>query len=377
MLALGAMALCDAAGRLVPTRHLPHPPGMDAPAASSACLRRQDRQYHWRNNGYRDFDDFLAALSSGRRKTIRRERRDAQVDAGPSTRLTGGRDLTEAHWDAFFDFYMDTGARKWGRPYLNRALLLRLIGERMADRILLLMARRDGRWIAGALNLIGADGLYGRNWGCARGRALPAFRALLLPGHRARHRARPVAGRGRAPRASTRSPAATCPSRSIRPTTSPTRRCAARSRHRPGAARRSRRRWRRFPDAYSPVQAELSARPRPALPSPRGQFQGTRDGRTRRDGADRDHRPWRPAGDRRRLGRHGDRVVRLLPLRLAGRRFITGTSSLGRQRGPLAISSRSAGLRRRLRGAAVRRPGVQAASATCGAARTPSWSPCC
>ena len=79
-------------------------------------------------------------------------------------RLTGA-DLTEAHWDAFFAFYMDTGARKWGRPYLNRAFFS-LLGERMAGRVLLVMARRGGRWIAGALNLIGSDCLFGRNWGC-------------------------------------------------------------------------------------------------------------------------------------------------------------------------------------------------------------------
>jgi predicted N-acyltransferase len=126
-------------------------------------LQRQDQQYHWFNHGYGDFDDFLAALSSNRRKTIRRERRDAlaEVEVVP---LTGG-DLKEEHWDAFFAFYMDTGARKWGRPYLNRQFFS-LLSQRMADRILLLLARRDGRWIAGALNLIGGDCLYGRHWGC-------------------------------------------------------------------------------------------------------------------------------------------------------------------------------------------------------------------
>jgi predicted N-acyltransferase len=126
-------------------------------------LRRQNQQYHWLNADYATFDDFLAALSSGRRKTIRRERRDA-VKGLEICALTG-RDLTEAHWDAFFAFYMDTGNRKWGRPYLNR-LFFSLLGERMADRVLLLLARRNGRWIAGALNLIGGDCLYGRNWGC-------------------------------------------------------------------------------------------------------------------------------------------------------------------------------------------------------------------
>ena len=125
-------------------------------------LQRQDRQYHWANDGYRDFDDFLSRLSSSRRKTIRRERRDA-VQGLEIEALTGG-DLTEAAWDAFFAFYQDTGSRKWGRPYLNRRFFS-LIGEGMADRVLLLMAKRDGRYVAGALNLLGADCLYGRNWG--------------------------------------------------------------------------------------------------------------------------------------------------------------------------------------------------------------------
>lgn len=130
---------------------------------AQGLLQRQNQQYHWRNAGYGSFDDFLGALSSGRRKTIRRERRDALAEV-EVIGLTGS-DLTEAHWDAFFRFYMDTGARKWGRPYLNR-LFFSLLGERMAERVLLLMAKRHGRWIAGALNLIGADCLYGRNWGC-------------------------------------------------------------------------------------------------------------------------------------------------------------------------------------------------------------------
>ena len=124
---------------------------------------REGQQYHWRNRGYRDFEDFLGALSSGRRKTIRRERREAQAPV-EIVRLTGG-DLMEEHWDAFFGFYMDTGSRKWGRPYLTRPFFS-LLGERMADRVLLVMARREGRWVAGALNLIGDDCLYGRHWGC-------------------------------------------------------------------------------------------------------------------------------------------------------------------------------------------------------------------
>jgi predicted N-acyltransferase len=124
---------------------------------------REGQQYHWENRGYADFEAFLGALSSGRRKTIRRERREAQ-GAVEIVRLTGS-DLKEEHWDAFFRFYMDTGSRKWGRPYLTRPFFS-LLGERMADRVLLILARRHGRWIAGALNLIGGDCLFGRHWGC-------------------------------------------------------------------------------------------------------------------------------------------------------------------------------------------------------------------
>ena len=127
-------------------------------------LLREDQQFHWLNHGYSTFDDFLSALSSGRRKTIRRERRDAQ--AGLEIVALTGADLTDDHWDAFYGFYMDTGGRKWGRPYLNRTFFS-MLSERMADRVLLIMARREGRWIAGALNLMGANTLFGRNWGCS------------------------------------------------------------------------------------------------------------------------------------------------------------------------------------------------------------------
>ena len=125
-------------------------------------LQRTDQQYHFVNDGYRDFDDFLAALWSRKRKVIKRERRDALTGLDVQ-RLTGS-DLSEAAWDAFFQFYQDTGSRKWGRPYLNRRFFS-LIGERMADRILLMLATKNGRPIAGALNFIGSDTLYGRYWG--------------------------------------------------------------------------------------------------------------------------------------------------------------------------------------------------------------------
>lgn len=127
-------------------------------------LRRDDQQFHWFNEGYGSFEDFLSALSSRKRKVIRRERRDALAN-GITIEWVTGTEITEAHWDAFFAFYMDTGSRKWGRPYLNRKFFS-LIGERMADRILLVLAKREGRIIAGAINFIGDTRLYGRNWGC-------------------------------------------------------------------------------------------------------------------------------------------------------------------------------------------------------------------
>jgi predicted N-acyltransferase len=127
-------------------------------------LQRTDTQFHFENEGYATFEDFLGALSSRKRKVIRRERREALEGRGITIRRLTGADLTEEVWDAFFAFYMDTGSRKWGRPYLTRSFFS-LIGQRMADRILLLMAEREGRYIAGAINFIGSDVLYGRHWG--------------------------------------------------------------------------------------------------------------------------------------------------------------------------------------------------------------------
>jgi uncharacterized protein len=131
--------------------------------ASHGFLQRNDQQFHWHNQGYRGFEDFLATLNSRHRKAIRRERRDALGSGITIHALTGG-DITEEAWDAFFDFYMDTGSRKWGRPYLTRSFFS-LIGHSMADDVLLVMAKREGRWIAGAINFIGSDTLFGRNWG--------------------------------------------------------------------------------------------------------------------------------------------------------------------------------------------------------------------
>jgi uncharacterized protein len=128
-------------------------------------LQRQDIQFHWHNNSYAHFDDFLASLSSSKRKNIRKERL-AVVDNGITFIQATGDNLTEEHWDHFFDFYMDTGARKWGQPYLTRKFFAQ-IHATMSEDILLILAIREGRIIAGALNFIGGDALYGRNWGAS------------------------------------------------------------------------------------------------------------------------------------------------------------------------------------------------------------------
>jgi predicted N-acyltransferase len=132
--------------------------------AEHGYLRRLATQYHWHNHGYQRFDDFLSALSSRKRKAIRKERAAVQA-LGLDIRALTGDDLKPAHWDAFFEFYMDTGGRKWGRPYLTRAFFTAL-HETLRHKVVLVMAFRDGTPIAGALNLVGADTLYGRNWGC-------------------------------------------------------------------------------------------------------------------------------------------------------------------------------------------------------------------
>ncbi|PZN95404.1 MAG: GNAT family N-acetyltransferase [Alphaproteobacteria bacterium] len=126
-------------------------------------LMRVGEQFHWSNDGYADFGDFLAALSSRKRKAIRKEREGALASGVEIVHLTGV-EITEAHWDAFWTFYQDTGMRKWGRPYLTRSFFS-MLGESMGDRVLLMLALRNGRPVAGALNLIGGDCLYGRYWG--------------------------------------------------------------------------------------------------------------------------------------------------------------------------------------------------------------------
>ena len=126
-------------------------------------LHRTDQQFHFANAGYGTHDDFLETLASRKRKALKKERR-AALENGITIDWLTGKDLTEEIWDQFFAFYTDTGSRKWGRPYLTRTFYS-LIGERMADDILLVMAKRDGRYIAGAINFIGDDALYGRHWG--------------------------------------------------------------------------------------------------------------------------------------------------------------------------------------------------------------------
>ncbi len=139
---------------------------------AEGLLIRNDQQFHWTNDGYKTFDDFLAALSSAKRKNLRKERARAQSDL--AFEWVTGDDLTEAHWDIFYRFYTDTGSRKWGSPYLTRESFS-LLGERIADDILLVLAKDEGETIAGALNLIGANTLYGRYWGCTQMRPFLHF----------------------------------------------------------------------------------------------------------------------------------------------------------------------------------------------------------
>ncbi len=154
--------------------HVTFPTAEDAARLERAgFLVRHGEQFHFLCEGFTTFDDFLAALASRKRKAIRRERREALGDDVTIEWLTGS-EIKPEHWDAFFAFYVDTGSRKWGRPYLTRAFFT-LVGASMADRILLVMARRNGRYIAGAINFIGDDALYGRNWGAIEDRPFLHF----------------------------------------------------------------------------------------------------------------------------------------------------------------------------------------------------------
>ena len=139
---------------------------------AAGWLLRSDIQFHWENRDYASFEDFLGALSSRKRKDIRKERAAAQD--GLEIRHITGADIRQEHWDAFWMFYQDTGMRKWGRPYLTREAFT-LIGERMAERVLLVMAFDEGRAIAGALNFIGSSALYGRYWGAVETRPFLHF----------------------------------------------------------------------------------------------------------------------------------------------------------------------------------------------------------
>lgn len=133
--------------------------------AEMGLMARVSQQFHWQNDGYADFDAFLAQLSSRKRKAIRKERRQAN-DFGGEIRVLSGDEIEPRHWQAMWDFYQDTGARKWGTPYLTREFF-DIAAERLRDDILMVMAERDGRPVAGALNLIGREALFGRYWGCS------------------------------------------------------------------------------------------------------------------------------------------------------------------------------------------------------------------
>ena len=132
-------------------------------AGDAGYLLRTGQQFHWENPGYTSFEQFLGELSSAKRKNLRKERASVR-DAGVTFEWLAGCDITEAHWDQFFDFYIDTGSRKWGTPYLTRSFFS-LLGQTLSHQTLLIMAKKDGKYIAGALNLFGDGVLFGRNWG--------------------------------------------------------------------------------------------------------------------------------------------------------------------------------------------------------------------
>ena len=211
---------------------------------AAGWLIREGTQFHWANQGYASFDDFLGALASRKRKAIRKERA-AAVEGLTIRHLTGG-ELTEAHWDAFWAFYQDTGSRKWGQPYLTRRFFS-LLGERMGDRVLLMLAERDGVAIAGALNLIGGDALYGRYWGCTQDVPFLHFELCYYQAIEAAIATGACPRRGWERRASTSWQEGTYPSPPTQPITFPMRAFAGRwpisSRARSRAWRPSRRIW--------------------------------------------------------------------------------------------------------------------------------------
>src|ERR1700731_4200090 len=161
-LASGLVALCGVSK--ASSAHVPFAREAESKfLAEHGFLQRTDQQFHWHNHGFASFDDFLATLNSRHRKAIKRERREAAA-AGITLHWLTGSDITEDACDPFFAFYMEPGSRKWGRPYLTRAFFS-LVGKSMRDDVLLVMAKRNERWIAGAINFIGSDTLFGRNWG--------------------------------------------------------------------------------------------------------------------------------------------------------------------------------------------------------------------
>jgi uncharacterized protein len=167
----GAISVAEQHG--ISSLHLNFISAAEAEALSaSGLLHRTDQQFHWMNDGYQSFDDFLAALSSAKRKNLRKERAKAQE--GLVFEWVTGSDITESHWDAMYAFYTDTGARKWGTPYLNRETFS-LLGENLADHILLVFALADGAPIAGALNFFSDETIWGRYWGCAEERPMLHF----------------------------------------------------------------------------------------------------------------------------------------------------------------------------------------------------------
>jgi len=162
-LAAGGRALCTQLG--LSSVHATFVPEAEIPAfEAEGYLHRTDQQFHFQNPGYGSYEDFLDTLASRKRKQLKKERKAALENDITIEWLTGS-DLSEEIWDIFYEFYIDTGGRKWGRPYLTRAFFS-MIGERMAEDVLLVMARRGGRYVAGAINFIGGDCLYGRHWGC-------------------------------------------------------------------------------------------------------------------------------------------------------------------------------------------------------------------
>ncbi|HWZ68291.1 MAG TPA: GNAT family N-acetyltransferase [Stellaceae bacterium] len=150
--------------RRISSLHVNFPESTDLEALTEAgFLQRLGQQFHWTNDGFRDFDDFLAALNSRKRKAVKKERREALAPGLKIDVLTGA-DLKPCHWDAFYEFYLATSDRKWGSAYLNRRFFA-LIGERMPEKIVLIMARHGANYVAGAFNLLGTKTIYGRNWG--------------------------------------------------------------------------------------------------------------------------------------------------------------------------------------------------------------------